>query len=131
MGQIKNIKLHIVTDIKCIDSGWERTNIFKNFTRRSKVIYFVSSFAFDVGSCVISPLSIVLHDPPVPTKHEDSATEQNKGTSSTVCVCDVVAARSLCPREQLTVNQNVRVSTRSSSNVVHDPKQRRELDDWQ
>merc|ERR1711973_503926 len=125
MGQIKNIKLHIVTDIKCINSGWERTNIFKNFTRRSKVIYFVSSSAFDAGSCVISPPSIVHHDPLVLTKHEDSATEPNKGTSSTVCAYDVEVVRSRSPRVQLMVNQSVRVSTRSSSNVAHDPKQRR------
>merc|ERR1711962_1081831 len=131
MGQIKNIKLHIVTDIKCIKSVWGRTNIFKSFTRRNKVIFFVSSSAFVVGSCVISPPSIAPHDPPVLTKHEDWGTEPNKGTSSTVCAYDVVAVRSLSPRVPLTVNQSVRVSTKSSSNVAHDPKLRRELVDWQ
>merc|ERR1711962_612007 len=130
MGQIKNIKLHIVTDIKCINSGWERTNIFKNFTRRNKVIYSVSSSAFDAGSCVTSPPSIAPHDPPVPTKHEDSATEPNKGTSSTVYAYDVEDVRSLSPKVPLTVNQSVRVSIKSSSNVVHDQRQKRELADW-
>merc|ERR1712126_414937 len=129
MGTDKNIKLHIVTDIKCISTRWVRTNTSKNSTRRNKAISSASSSASDVGSCVISLPSIVLRDPLVQTKHEDSATEQNKDTSSTVCAFDVVDARSLSPREQLTVNRNVKVSIKSSFNVVLDPKPRREQED--
>merc|ERR1711973_253975 len=120
MGQIKNIKLHIITDIKCISTRWVRTNTSKNSTRRNKAISFASSSASGVGSCVISLPSIVLRDPLVLTKHEDWVTEQNKDTSSPVFAFDVVGARSLSPRVQLTVNQNVKESIKSSSREVLD-----------
>merc|ERR1711962_1847543 len=132
MGQIKNIKLHIVTDIKNLETQrWVRTNTSKNSTRRSRVICFVSCSVSDVGNSAILLPSIVLHDPLVQTKQEDWGTEQNKGTSSTEFDYDVEDVRSQSPREQPTVNQNVRVSTKSSFNVVLDQRQRRELVDWQ
>merc|ERR1711962_67740 len=131
MGQIKNIKLHIVTDIKNLETQrWVRTNTSKNSTRRSRVICFVSCSVFDVGNSAILLPSIVLHDPLVQTKQEDWGTEQNKGTSSTEFDYDVEDVRSQSPREQPTVSQNVRVSTKSSFNVELDRKQKRELGDW-
>merc|ERR1712126_763320 len=117
MGQIKNIKLHIVTDIKVYrnsSSRWVRTNTYKNCTRKNKAICCVSCSVSDAGNFVILLQSIVLRDPPVPTKRDDWATEQNKVTSSTEYDCDVVVVRSPSQRVQLTVNQNVRVSTKSS-----------------
>merc|ERR1712189_132970 len=125
MGQIKNIKLHIVTDIKLIKMG-----AYKYCTRKNKAICCVSCSVSDAGNFVILLQSIVLRDPPVPTKRGDWATEQNKVTSSTEYDCDVEVARSPSLREQLTVNQNVRVSTKSSSNVALDLKLKRELADW-
>merc|ERR1711962_1476801 len=130
MGQIKNIKLHIVTDIKNLETQrWVRTNTSKNSTRRSRVICFVSCSVFDVGNSAILLPFIVPHDPLVLTKQEDWGTEQNKGMSSTEFDYDVVDVRSQSLREPLTVNQNVRVSTKSSSNGVLDRKPKRELDD--
>merc|ERR1712189_47229 len=84
----------------------------------------------DAGNSAISPPFIVLRDPPVPTKQEDWDTEPSKGTSSTVFAFDVVDVRSLSPKVQLTVSQNVRVSTKLTSNVVLDLKLRKEQGDW-
>merc|ERR1712013_308011 len=125
MGQIKNIKLHIVTDIKRAI-----INTYKNCTRRNRATCSASSSVFDVGNSVISPPSTVPRDPHVPIKLDDSGTVPSKGTSSTVSVCDVVDVRSPCQRVLRTVNLNVRVSTKSSSSVVHDRRLRRELVVW-
>merc|ERR1711962_1642768 len=118
MGQIKNIKLHIVTDIKVYHSTlsrWAHTNTYKNCTRKNKAICCASCSASDVGNSVTLLPSIAHHDPPVLTKQEDLATEQSKGTSSTEFDYDVVDVRSLSPRVPLMVNPNARVSTKSSS----------------
>merc|ERR1711962_526136 len=98
--------------------------------KKNKAICFVFSSVSDAGNFAILRPFIEPPDPHVLIKLEDWGTAPNKGTSSTVSVCDVVDVRSLFPRVQLTVNQNVKVSTKSNSNVVLDPKLKKERVDW-
>merc|ERR1712212_889042 len=129
MGQIKNIKLHIVTDIKKAQR-WVRTSTSKNYTRRNRATCFASSSASAVGNCDISLPSTAPPDPHVLTKPRDWDTEPSKDTSSTESAYDEEAVRSPFQREQPTVNQSVKGSTKSSFSVVLDPRLRREQVVW-
>merc|ERR1712212_1119095 len=133
MGQIKNIKLHIVTDIKTYLrtlSGWVHTNTCKNCTRRNRAISYVSCSVSDVGSSAILLPFTVRPDPRVPTKRSDWATGPSRATSSTESAYDEVAERSPCLRERRTVNLNAKVSTKSSFSVVLAQRLRREQEGW-
>merc|ERR1712142_289812 len=133
MGQIKNIKLHIVTDIKTYLrtlSRWVLTNTYKNCTRRNRAISYVSCSVSAVGSSAILLPFTVRPDPPVPTKPRGWATGPSRATSSTESAYDEGAERSPSLREQLTVNRNAKVSTRSSFSVVLDPRLRRGQEGW-
>merc|ERR1711962_693912 len=98
--------------------------------KKNKAICFVFSSVSDAGNFAILRPFIEPPDPHVLIKLEDWGTAPNKGTSFTVSVCDVVDVRSRFPREQRTVNPNGKVSTRSSSNGVLDPRLKKELDGW-
>merc|ERR1712168_770056 len=102
-----------------------------NCTKRSKVIFFVSSSVFDAGNFDILLPSIEHLDQHVPIKLEDSGTVLNKGTLSTVFVYVEVDAKNRSPKEQRTVNQNVKVSIKSNFNGVLDPRLKNEQGDWQ